>query len=213
MHKYKIVLFDLDGTLIDNTTAIVDIYKRAAISLGKQPPDDDFIASLGGKSTYATAEAMGIERQYRSQVDAFFWREFRMYCKELREKPNLISGVKSLLTQLSKRGIRMGVVTSNERENAEFLLQKAELLNHFELIIGRNEVTNYKPSPIPLITALKSMGIETWSKDEIIYVGDTESDVRSAKVAGVLAVQLTSGKSEADHCIQEISQVLELFDK
>jgi len=213
MHTYKAVLFDLDGTLIDNTTAIVDIYKRVAILLGKQPPDDDFIASLGGKSTYATAKAMGIERQYWSQVDAFFWKEFKMYCKELREKPKLIDGVELLLAQLSERGVRMSVVTSNERENAEFLLQKVELLKHFELIIGRSEVTNYKPSPIPLITALKNMGIETWSKDEVIYVGDTESDVRSAKVAGVLAVQLTSGKSEADHCIQDISQVLELFDK
>ncbi len=212
MPNFEVVLFDLDGTLMDNTEVIVDIYRRAMLSLGLNPPSDGYIASLGGKSTFATAQAMDVPEEFLNSVDKFFWTEFRKYCETMDTQPVLLPGVEEFLSFLQERGTRMGVVTSNESKNARFLLGKAGLLDKFEIVIGREEVTEYKPSPVPLLTALSTMDISSWDRSTVVYIGDTASDVLSAKRAGIFSIQLTEGESEADFTTSRLSRIRYLFD-
>jgi HAD superfamily hydrolase (TIGR01549 family) len=189
----NIVLFDLDGTIIDNTEIIVKIYKKIAEDLGYHGMDDKTISDLGGKSTFETGRGMGIKDEDLDYVDKYFWIYFQEFCKNLNQtnqKPILLDRMTDLIEYLKKNKIQLGIVTSNERKSAETLLSLVELNSYFDVYVGREDSTKPKPSPEPLFYALSKLGIKKWNKEEIWYIGDTESDMKAAKTANVTSFHI-----------------------
>lgn len=181
----KAALFDLDGTLIDSTEAIVDCFYHTFDVLGVPRPERHRIVST---------ISLTLENQFAGLIDhdphecARIYRE--KYFRIGPEMTRLHAGAQAILTQCRAACIRTGFVTSKLRAAAELLLDRLEVLDHFEARVGPEDVLNPKPHPEPILKALAQLGV---APDEAVYFGDTPLDVQAAHAAGVACVALTTG--------------------
>lgn len=181
----KAVLFDLDGTLIDSTDAIVASMFHVFDSLGDpRPTRQAIIDSIGcplrEQLQYLTTrdldECIGLYRPH--------------YAETAREATVLLPGAREIMQFLRDAGVPMGLATSKKREAAEMLLEHLGVLHYLDVRIGPDEVANPKPHPEPLLLAARLIGVEP---GDAYYVGDMFFDVNAAKAAGMPCIALTTG--------------------
>lgn len=181
----KAALFDLDGTLIDSTEAIVDCFYHTFDVLGIERPQRERIVST---------ISLTLENQFATMLDhdphecARIYRE--KYFRVGPEMTLLHEGASNILRQCADAGIRLGFVTSKLRTAAELLLDRLDVLDYFEARVGPEDVVRPKPDPEPLMKALEQLSL---SPGEVVYFGDTPLDVRAAHAAGIVCVGLTTG--------------------
>lgn len=181
----RAALFDLDGTLIDSTDAIVDCFFHTFDVLGVQrPPRDRIVSTI----------SLTLENQFAGLIDHDPHECARIYReKYFRVGPamtHLHPGAVDILELCASAGIRRGFVTSKLRAASELLLDHLGVLHHFEARVGPDDVVHPKPNPEPLYAALAQLGL---SPEDVVYLGDTPLDVQAAHAAGVLCIALTTG--------------------
>ena len=182
-----IILFDLDGTLLDNSHVVIDAYLTGLQQLGYPVPGREKIALQAGKNTYVTALALGVAEEDLSKMDAWFWDYFQQYCQTSTDEVITMPGVEPLLSAIAAQSIPLGVVTSNSAENATLLLRRASLLHYFTTIVGKEHTLRHKPAPDPIqyaIERLPSSGPIVW------MIGDSAADIAAARAAGIVAVAI-----------------------
>jgi len=186
LQKDAVILFDLDGTLIDSTEAILDSFRVAYESFGLEVPrDEDIVVEIG----YPLDEmfvSLGIEK---SRVDEFVVAFKSHYRKISREKTTLLPFAREAVEEASKIA-RVGVVTTKTSKFSSQLMSYLGLMSYFEVLIGREDVMHPKPHPEPILKALERFNIE---RDKCWMIGDTCMDIDSAKSAGINSVALLSG--------------------
>ncbi len=184
----EIILFDLDGTLLDNSEAVVDAYHNALIEYGYPLKEKSFIASLAGKSTHNTARDLDVRDEDLDKIDQYFWYYFRKFADDPEAISVVFDGVLDTLDYAKKKGIRLGIVTSNEAGIANKMLKKVDLLKYFDVVIGAEDVIYKKPHPEPVLLAISQMGInfDKINKELVWFIGDTSSDVGVAKNTGII---------------------------
>ncbi len=180
------ILFDLDGTLIDSTEAILESFHRTFDLLGGSHPNDEAIQALIGHTLEDMYLGVGIEAD---AVETFV----RTYKEHYRR----ISTQKTVLLPMAREAIekagsfaRLGIVTTKTGLYSRELLEHFGVMDAFEVLIGREDVTHAKPHPEPVLKALEKMGSEphrSW------LIGDTRLDAKAAERAGVGCVGVLSG--------------------
>jgi len=185
------ILFDLDGTLIDSTEAILESFHRTFDVLGGEHPEDETIKALIGHTLDDMYLRVGIAPE---EVEAFV----RTY----KEHYRLISKQKTVLLPLAREAIdaaaafaRLGIVTTKTGLYSRELLEHFGVMDAFEVLIGREDVTHAKPHPEPVLAALQRMGADprrSW------LIGDTRLDAGAAKQAGIGCVGVLSGYDNAE---------------
>ena len=204
-----IILFDLDGTLIDSTEAILESFSVAFKSFNKLVPDSEKIKSLIGYPLDVMFVRLGIEE---TQADMFVQEYKRHYRKISCQKTILLPGAKDAIKKAFGFA-RLGIVTTKTGRYSRKLLEHLNLMQYFEVLIGREDVINPKPHPEPILKALKCMNV----KDENCWmIGDTLLDVQSAKSANITPIALTCGygkKEElSDSCEYIVEDVLSAIE-
>ncbi|WP_457596276.1 HAD family hydrolase [Hydrogenimonas sp.] len=184
--KRPVVLFDLDGTLIDSTEAIVESFAYAFESFGRQAPDPDAVAALVGEPLGAMFPKLGGEAE---RVEAYVEAYKRRYREIFLEKTVLLPHAEEALERAA-RFARLGVVTTKTGSYSIRLLEHLGLMSFFETLVGSEDVTRHKPHPEPVFEALRRMGA---SPREAWMVGDTPMDMEAAKAAGARAAAVTCG--------------------
>lgn len=182
----KTILFDLDGTLIDSTEAILESFGVAYETFGKKVPSSDEITKLIGHPLDIMFRMLGV---HVSEADA--------YVSAYKEYYRLISRQKTTLLPLAKEAIKeasrfatLGVVTTKTAHYSEELLEHLGVMHYFKVLIGRESVQNPKPHPEPILKALESLNadpLHTW------MIGDTPLDLISAREAGVQGIGVLCG--------------------
>jgi len=195
------ILFDLDGTLIDSTEAILegfhnsfDLYKRT------NPSDDDIKALIGHPLDVMYAE-LGIEQELVWD----FVKTYKEYYRTIHcEKTVLLDYAVEAVNEARKIA-RLGVVTTKTGQYSRELLEHFGLMDAFEVLIGREHVQNPKPHAEPIE---KAMGIMKTKKEECWMIGDTRLDIASAQNAGVKSVAVTSGYDKREQLLT-LTQIIE----
>ena len=176
----RVILFDLDGTLIDSTDAILDGFRYVFESFGKKYPGDEAVKRLIGLPLDIMFAKLGINEDVWDYVNAYKER-YRVISKE---KTHLLPNAKEAIILASKHA-RLGIVTTKTGLYSRELLEHFGVMKYFEVLIGREDVKNPKPHPEPIIKALHKMNA---NKEAAWMVGDTCLDMVSAKEAGIRSV-------------------------
>jgi phosphoglycolate phosphatase len=180
------ILFDLDGTLIDSTEAILESFHNSFKVHQFNAPNDDAITALIGHPLDAMYRDLGVDEECVWDFVATYKEHYR---KISREKtfmlPNAIASV-----ELAAIHARVGIVTTKTARYSRELLEHFGIMHHFEILIGREDVEHPKPHAEPI---LKAVDFFTCKKEECWMIGDTRLDLESAKNAKVNAVGVLSG--------------------
>jgi phosphoglycolate phosphatase len=181
-----IILFDLDGTLIDSTEAILESFRVSFINKNHPIPNDEDIKALVGYPLDIMYSNLGVDEKYVWDFVAEYKKHYREISKQ---KTELLEFAKESI-ELASSFATLGVVTTKTARYSKELLEHFEVMHHFEILIGREDVENPKPHKEPIIKALKSLN----HQDEIVYmIGDTKLDLISAKSANVIPIGLSCG--------------------
>ncbi|MDP8255995.1 MAG: HAD-IA family hydrolase [Candidatus Alcyoniella australis] len=202
------LLFDLDGTLVDSRMDIAQAINHA-IELygGIKAPIESVLPYIG---TTLEATFQGLMHEPSPETIEACTDEYKSYyfdhC-DVYSKP--FAGVKQTLTQL--RGHRMAVVTTKRSYMAQQLLQKMDLAEHFELILGTDPDILPKPDPALILRACDLLECEPRRS---VLIGDTEYDIRAAHAAGCKVIAALYGFGDPQQLEQlDPDAVAQSFDQ
>jgi pyrophosphatase PpaX len=191
--RYRTVLFDLDGTLIDSIRLILDSYHHTMATHGLPARSDaDWLAGLGTPLTVQLSEWAHDPERMTLLIETY--REYN-----LRNHDTMVTaypGVVGMIRAIRRAGHRTGIVTSKNRTGAVRGLRRIGLEEDIEIIIGADDVTRPKPHPEPILTALQRLGEQA---ESTIYIGDSTHDMESGRSAGVATGAVLWGPFQRDH--------------
>lgn len=184
--RFPVVLFDLDGTVVDSGGMILASMRHATREvLGREYTDEQLMRSVGGPGLDAQMAALDPER-----VDELV-SVYRAHNEPLHEELRCCTGMEDVLERLHVEGRRLGVVTAKRRATAELAFAAVPLGHLFDTIVGGDETERHKPDPAPLLLGAERLGAKP---EETAYVGDSPFDVRAAKAAGMASIAVTWGR-------------------
>jgi len=183
--RFPVVLFDLDGTVIDSGAIILASMRHAAKEvLGVEPADEELMAAVGGPGLEAQMHALAPDRVEELVT------VYRAHNEPLHDGLVCCPGIDDVLVRLKDEGRRLGIVTAKRRKTVELAFDQVPLAHLFETVVGGDETERHKPDPEPLLLALQRLGARA---HEAAYVGDAPFDVKAAKAAGLFSVAVTWG--------------------
>ncbi|MHC8307646.1 phosphoglycolate phosphatase [Pseudomonas sp. PB3P13] len=190
----RLVMFDLDGTLIDSVPDLAAAVDNMLLKLGRAPAG---LASVrewvgnGAPVLVRRALAGGIEHSTVDDVEA--QAALDIFMEAYSENHNLTvvyPGVRDTLKWLSKQGVAMALITNKPERFVAPLLDQMKIGRYFKWIIGGDTLPQKKPDPAALFFVMKMANIPA---SQSLFVGDSRSDVLAAKAAGVKCVALSYG--------------------
>lgn len=180
------LVFDMDGLLIDSEVMVRAAVMKAAATLGHDFTHDLYAQGMGRSDT-----------DYNAIVRAHFGPDFpmeRFLAEETVEIARafeagvcLKAGVTELLDELDDLGLPCAVATSSPRASAERHLGEHGLLDRFQAIIAREDVTRHKPHPLPYIEAARRLDV---APHLCLALEDSYNGVRAAHGAGMMTVMI-----------------------
>jgi pyrophosphatase PpaX len=183
--RFPVVLFDLDGTLIDSGSIILASFRHATRTvLEREIPDDVLLASVGGSSLHEQMRALDPLR-----VDELV-HSYREHNEPLHRELEVFPGMAEVLETLRGEGRRLGVVTAKRRVTVDLAFARIPLAPYFDTIVTSEQTDRHKPHPAPVLLALERLEA---TRQEVAYVGDSPFDMGAARGAGVHGVGVTWG--------------------
>ena len=184
-----IILFDLDGTLIDSTDAIVSTFHHSFDVHGVEHPSDVKIKALIGYPLDIMYKELGIDESVVWDFVATYKERYRIISTE---QTKLLECAKEAVLTATKFA-QLGIVTTKTGTYSEILMEHFGLMKYFEVLIGREHVDNPKPHAEPILKAMSMM--DTTNK-EVWMIGDTKMDLISSTNAGINSIGVLSGYGE-----------------
>lgn len=189
--REKILLFDLDGTLIDSTQAIWESFVLAAkeYDLCLENRYEEVERKIGMTLADMFLQ-VGIPKEKIGECIGIYRKHYE---EKFLEKTSLLPKVKDSIERLQD-SYKMGIVTSKSHYFSEKILEHFGLLKYFFTLVGIDDVKKPKPDAEPILKALEGI---TYQKDQVFMIGDTMFDMQSARNAGVQGIGVT-GRYQKD---------------
>jgi phosphoglycolate phosphatase len=183
--RYKYVLFDLDGTLLDSAKDITHALNQLRAKYNLLPlPYEEIrpVVSLGSPGLLKLCFGITVgDPQYAALRQEFF----QYYERYLSDHSHLFEGALDLLDALEKSGVKWGIVTNKITQHTKSILKLLNLSERVNTLVCADTLANKKPHPEPMLFACTQLGCKP---DETIYIGDAKNDVVAAHAAGMPAV-------------------------
>lgn len=208
----KLVIFDLDGTLLDSFNSIVKSFEIAAKAFGVNIDLNVVKDNIGIPSREILRKALRSEVSEQTIKEILTLR--RKLHDELVMNVKLFDDVLPTLVELKRRGLKLALVSSNMRYRLKIILNKNKLTHLFDSIVSYEDVKRPKPYPDMVLKALKDVGVK--AKDAIL-IGDSINDIISAKKAEVIAVLIDRSKTKKnmreDFRVSNLKELLKLIEE
>jgi pyrophosphatase PpaX len=183
--RFPVVLFDLDGTLIDSGAMILASFRHATkMVLEREVPDEQLLALVGSAGLREQMRELDAER-VEELVDAY-----RAHNEPLHAQLQPCPGVLDVVERLRSEGRRLGIVTAKRHKTVRLAFDVLPLERHFDTVVAVEDTERSKPHPDPVLRALERLDARP---AEAAYVGDAPFDVKAANAAGVFSVGVTWG--------------------
>jgi phosphoglycolate phosphatase len=190
---YSAIVFDLDGTIADTAVDIRAALVRALAAEGLPPVDLGSVRlMIGGGPRLLVQRAL--DRLGIATNDALVARLTAAFHTEYIRQGNaltkLFDGVESTLRQLHMSGIRVGLCSNKPDDLCRMLVNNFTIDRYFDEILGSGGDMPRKPDPAPLLRIIERLGVPP---EDTLYVGDSQTDVVTARNAGVPVMLVSYG--------------------
>jgi len=182
--KYKTGLFDMDGPLIDSSEAIVNSIKEAAQIIGWRIPGDNEIKEIIHLPSHLSFKVLYPDKEPEDFDSVFLHLMRGKYKNMIKEVPN----AKMTLELLSEKGLKIGIVTTKDKQSAEETVRNFQF--PCDVLLTAEDTERTRPDPEPLLKAIKILNS---SASLTFYCGDTPQDIIQGRRAGVKTIGLTTG--------------------
>lgn len=191
MNKYKLLLFDLDGTLCDTDEMIVQtmyaIYKDYKPTKIRTREELYYFSGPPIRET--------LKREFPNYSPDEMYEVFKrvskgFYASTVKPYKDEIEALKTL----KENGYLLGVVTNKGRPLTIYSLELCQILPYFDVVISADDVTNPKPDAEGTLMAMKALNIN--DKKDVLYIGDNDIDYFTAENAGVESMLVSWGPRE-----------------
>ena len=189
--RFRIVLFDLDGTLIDSGPMILASMQHAVRTvLGREIPAEELGVTIGGQGIVAQMQA--IDTDHADEL----LEAYKEHNDGLHETLEAFDELLALLPGLKVEGRKLGLVTAKRHRTVGLALDRfPALASALDVVVTHEDTSRHKPDPEPVLLAVEKLG---GTPDEAVYIGDSPFDIGAAKAAGVYAVAVGWGGIHAD---------------
>ncbi len=186
----NLLIFDLDGTLIDSKLDLVHSVNAARGLMNLEPISAELVSSyVGDGAPVLMRRALGPEASEADVAQAldYFLKYYRAH---MLDNTRLYPGVREALDRLAGAGVNMAVLTNKPVRFSRAIVEGLGLTSHFFQVYGGNSFNQKKPAPVGIETLVGECGA---SHDRTIMVGDSHVDVKTARNAGVTACGVAWG--------------------
>jgi len=180
-----LVVFDLDGTLVDSSGALLEAHDVAWAQFGLERPSDEAILELIGLPLQQVLKTLSPECDPEPIAEAYS----RAYASAAARHECLFDGMDALLAN----EFRAAVATGKSQRGAERTVARHGLEDRFEIVLGADPVRRPKPHPDMLEVIMQETGTE-----DLVMIGDTTYDLEMAHRAGVRGIGVSWGHHEAE---------------
>jgi len=210
--RYRAVLFDLDGTLVDSYTALAEAVNYARRQHGLDELSAGRIRDFVGDGLERLLQrAFNVTNVPRGVQDAFESRYDEVCCEESK----VLADVEVTLEELQKLGVEMAVCTNKPTSFSKKILSFLNLAPYFRAIVGPDVAGARKPDAQHVLRTLESTGCEP---SEALFVGDMPIDVHAARASGITVAVVPTGSSseeqlrasKPDHYLDRFSDLLKI---
>lgn len=204
----KLLIFDLDGTLVDSSVDITNAINHAIEPAGIAPLTTKKVISMVGYGITQLVEGI-VPPEFSEEV---LKRFLQHYSGHIIDNTRPYPGVTETLSKLGN--YKKSVISNKKEALSKEVMDRLGLSGFFDFILGSDSTTERKPSPEPIYKALKQAGV---TKNEAIIIGDSDIDIKAGKAAGIKTLAVTYGfrKKEdltgADHIIDSFEELISVL--
>jgi phosphoglycolate phosphatase len=206
----KLIIFDLDGTLVDSLDDLTDATNAMLRRFGcgeLTRPEVRLLVGQGAKRLVERAMPDALPEEVEEGVQLFL----AYNDAHLADKTRLYPGVKETLAILGEQW-RLAVISNKYEAHCRKLLALLKVAGHFGAVLGADSLPFRKPSPEPLLKLMADCGL---TATETVIVGDSSNDMIAGRDAGVVTIGCTYGYGESDELAgadYRIDRFAELID-
>ena len=218
----KVILFDLDGTLINSGPDLALAVNHMLQILNRETFSEDIIDGwVGNGAQMLVQRALSGQREIDENLDADLCSDalnifLAFYAQNLCVATVTYTNVSTTLRRLKETGYRLAIITNKPFAFVEPILESLTLSGLFELILGGDSLDKKKPDPLPLLHACEKMNVNA---EECVMVGDSKNDILASKAAGIQSIGVTYGYNYGEDIgvynptviIDDFSELLELL--
>lgn len=213
---FKLLIFDLDGTILYTLDDLTDAVNHGLEENGYPKRNLDEVRSFVGngiKKLISRAVPTGTKADAEQKVYESFTEYYKIHCKD-KTKP--YDGILDVVRMLKQQGYLLAVVSNKADYGVQELC--AEFFEGiFDAAVGERDGIRRKPAPDSVLEVLSKLNVD---KDEAIYIGDSEVDIETAHNAGLKCISVTWGfrdeellvKSGADIIVNNMRELTEYID-
>jgi len=204
--RHAAVLFDLDGTLLDTLEDLADATNAALARLGFPPhPLEAYRYFVGDGLERMIRRALPEGRRDQATVGRAADLMRGIYAEHWADKTRPYPGVPELLDALAERGVRMAVLSNKPHDSTRLCVARLLPRWRFDAVLGQSEAIPPKPDPTGVREIVARLGVPA---ERFLYLGDTNTDMRTANAAGMFAVGALWGFRTADELREAGARVL-----
>lgn len=208
----KLIIFDLDGTLVDSIVDIKDAVNFALAPTGMKEKTVEEVRLMvgGGISLLFEKTLNGNVERFDESMDRFF----EYYFEHTTDSTVLYEGVEETIKKLDS--FKKGVISNKREIFVKKVIEELHIDKEFDLIFGSDSVDEKKPSPKPIYEMLDILKVKA---EDAVIVGDSDVDIMAGNAAGIRTVGVTYGYrdrvllQDADRLIDEIKELPLIIDE
>ncbi len=195
------ILFDLDGTLIDSTEAILESFYYSYDVYNLPHPKDIQIKAQVGHPLDVMYERIGIKDK---ELIVKMVNAYKEHYRKISTSKTVLLPFAKEAVELASRYATLAIVTTKTSRYSKLLMQHFELMDYFDVLIGREDVKNPKPNSEPIEKAINFLKID---KKSCWMIGDTRMDMLCAKNANVKSIGVI-GDYESKEILEKYTNII-----